>query len=212
MQTRERPLRRAILLDRDGTLNEEVGYLRAVDDLRLFPGVAEAVRQINAAGWLAIVLTNQSGVARGLFPESVIEEIHAEMQRRLAQAGAHVDAFYHCPHLPLGEGGGVGEGESGRAGEVLAHYRVACDCRKPAPGLILRAAREWNLDLAQCVVIGDRYRDVEMGHRAGARGVLVLTGYGAEELAHRANWPREPEFIAPDLASAIEWVLRKDEG
>lgn len=217
MQTRERHFRRAILLDRDGTLNEEVGYLRAVGDLRLFPGVAEAIRQINAADWLAIVLTNQSGVARGLFPESVVDEIHAEMQRRLALAGARVDAFYYCPHLPPeARTSSVGQDTilSHDQAEVaaLARYRVVCDCRKPAPGLILQAAQEWNLDLAQCVVIGDRYRDVEMGHRAGARGVLVLTGYGTEELAHRADWPRQPEFIAADLQSAVEWSLRRDEG
>jgi D-glycero-D-manno-heptose 1,7-bisphosphate phosphatase len=203
-QTRERPSRRAILLDRDGTLNQEVGYLRTVGDLRLFADVPAALRQINAAGWLAIVLTNQSGVARGLFPESVIGEIHAEMQRRLALSGAHVDAFYHCPHLPPA---GAPDGE---LKPELARYRVACDCRKPAPGLIWRAAREWNLDLARSVVIGDRYRDVEMGHRAGARGVLVLTGYGAEELRNRADWPRQPEFIAADLQSAVEWVFRSE--
>jgi D-glycero-D-manno-heptose 1,7-bisphosphate phosphatase len=198
--------RRAIFLDRDGTLNEEVSYLRSVDDLRLFADVPAAIRQINVAGWLAVVLTNQSGVARGLFPETVIDEIHAEMQRRLALSGAHVDAFYHCPHLPpTGAPDGEVKSESAR-------YRVVCDCRKPAPGLILRAARELNIDLARSVVIGDRYRDVEMGHRAGARGVLVLTGYGAAELAQRADWPRPPEFIAPDLQSAVEWSLRKAEG
>jgi D-glycero-D-manno-heptose 1,7-bisphosphate phosphatase len=198
--------RRAIFLDRDGTLNEEVGYLRTVAALRLFPGIGEAIRQINAAGWLAIVLTNQSGVARGLFPESVIAEIHAEMQRRLAQAGAHIDAFYHCPHLPPEEG--ASERERGSVGNESAQYRIVCDCRKPAPGLILRAAQEWGIDLAHSVVIGDRYRDVEMGHRAGTRGVLALTGYGQAELTQQPHWPRPPEFIAPDLLSAVEWGLK----
>lgn len=200
----QRPLRRAILLDRDGTLNEEVGYLRAVADLRLFADVAAAIRQINAADWLAVVLTNQSGVARGLFAESVVSELHAEMQRRLEPAEARLDALYFCPHLP--------PDEAPVASAELARYRIVCDCRKPAPGLLVRAAQDLNLDLARSVVIGDRYRDVEMGHRAGARGVLVLTGYGREELAQQARWPRPPDFIAETLLSAVEWSLRqKDE-
>ena len=202
MQTREQPLRRAILLDRDGTLNEEVGYLRTVADLRLFPDVAEALREINAAGWLAVVLTNQSGVARGLFPEAVIDEIHGEMQRRLQQAGAQVDAFYYCPHLP--------PDETREELPALARYRIACHCRKPEPGLLFRAAGDLNFDLTRSVVIGDRYRDVEMGHRAGASGVLVRTGYGEEELANRARWPRQPEFIAENLLSAVQWALQAE--
>jgi D-glycero-D-manno-heptose 1,7-bisphosphate phosphatase len=193
--------KRAIFIDRDGTLNEEVGYLRSLDDLRLCAGAAEAVRQLNQAGWLAIVLTNQSGVARGLFPESFLAEVHGEVQRQLAAAGARLDAFYYCPHLVVG----AGEWETG---EGLSQYRVECDCRKPKPGLIARAAADFGIDVAHSFVIGDRYRDVALAHAAGAQGVLVLTGYGrAEYEGQRARWPRQPELVADDLLAAVTAIL-----
>ncbi|MBI1761054.1 MAG: HAD family hydrolase [Acidobacteria bacterium] len=190
--------RRAIFLDRDGTLNEEMGYLRSLADLRFCAGAVEAVRLINEADWLALVLTNQSGVARGLFPESFIGEAHAEMQRRLQPAGARLDAFYVCPHLPF---------EHVEVSEALRQYRIECDCRKPKPGLIKQAAADFGIDVARSFVIGDRYRDVEMGHSAGAQGVLVLTGYGREEYAQRAQWPRQPEFVAANLLEAVQFIL-----
>ncbi len=196
--------KRAIFIDRDGTLNEEVGYLRRLDDLRLCAGAAAAVRRINQAGWLAIVLTNQSGVARGLFPESFLAEVHGELQRQLAVEGAQVDAFYYCPHLAAG----VGERESGGAGEASSRYRIECDCRKPKPGLIERAAADFEIEVARSFVIGDRYRDVEMAHAAGTQGVLVLTGYGREEYeGQRACWPRQPELVADDLLAAVTTIL-----
>lgn len=194
--------RRAIFLDRDGTLNEEVGYLRSLADLRFCAGAVEAVRLINEAGWLAIVLTNQSGVARGLFPESFVAEVHAEMQRRLQAAGAHLDAFYACPHLPLG---------GAEVPEALKRYRVECDCRKPKPGLIVQATADFELDVVRGFVIGDRYRDVEMGHNAGAQSGLVLTGYGRAEYAQRAHWPRQPEFVAANLLEAVQTILNAED-
>jgi D-glycero-D-manno-heptose 1,7-bisphosphate phosphatase len=194
--------KRAIFIDRDGTLNEEVGYLRRLDDLRLCAGAAVAVRRINQAGWLAIVLTNQSGVARGLFPESFLSEVHDEVQRQLTAAGARVDAFYYCPHLPPTE----------RADDGLAHYRIDCDCRKPKPGLIAQAAADFSIDVARSFVIGDRYRDVEMAHAAGAQGVLVLTGYGQAEYKTQHNcWPRQPDLIADDLLAAVNAILSSEE-
>lgn len=191
--------RRAIFLDRDGTLNEEVGYLRTLADLRFCAGAVEAVRLINEAGWLAIVLTNQSGVARGFFPETFTGEVHAEMQRRLQFGGAHLDALYACPHLPLAEG----RIET----EALRQYRIECECRKPKPGLIWQAAADFGIDVARSFVIGDRYRDVEMGHNAGAQSVLVLTGYGREEYGQLAQWPRQPEFVAANLREAVQVIL-----
>lgn len=191
--------RRAIFLDRDGTLNEEVGYLRSLGDLRFCAGAVEAVRLINEAGWLAIVLTNQSGVARGLFPESFVAEVHVEMQRRLQAAGAHLDAFYTCPHLPVG---------GADVSETLNRYRVECDCRKPKPGLIVQATADFEIDVSCSSVIGDRYRDVEMGHNAGAQSGLVLTGHGREEYAQRAQWPRQPEFVAANVLEAVKTILK----
>jgi D-glycero-D-manno-heptose 1,7-bisphosphate phosphatase len=206
MQTSGGQARNAIFIDRDGTLIEEVGYLRRLSDLRLCTGATEAVRRINQAGWLAIVLTNQSGVARGLFSESFLAEAHGELQRQLAAAGARVDAFYYCPHLPPGECESVG------AGEDLSRYRVECDCRKPKPGLIARAAADFGIEVASSFVIGDRYRDVEMAHAAGAQGVLVLTGYGRDEYAaQRDRWPRQPELVADDLLAAVTVILSSAE-
>ncbi len=197
------PLRRAIFLDRDGTLNEEVGYLRTLADLRFCAGAVEAVRLLNEAGWLALVLTNQAGVARGLFTEAFVDEVHDVMQQRLQTEGARLAAFYVCPHLPPG---------NDEVNAALRRYRIECDCRKPQPGLLTRAAAEFGIDVARSFVIGDRYRDVELAHRAGAQGVLVLTGYGKQELAQRAHWPRQPEFIAADLLAAVQWSLGKKEG
>ncbi len=196
------PMRRAIFLDRDGTLNEEVGYLRTLADLRFCAGAVEAVRRINEADWLAIVLTNQSGVARGLFPEAFVDEVHAEMQRRLQRAGARLDAFYACPHLPL---------EHVEVSAALRHYRIECGCRKPQPGLVVQAAHDFKIDIARSFVIGDRYRDVEMGHNAGAQSVLVLTGYGRAEFAQHTHWPRQPELIAANLLEAVQAILNAED-
>jgi D-glycero-D-manno-heptose 1,7-bisphosphate phosphatase len=187
---------RAIFLDRDGTLNEEVGYITAPEQFRLFGFAAEAVRMINDAGWLAIVTSNQSGVARGYFTEVFLRQIHGWMSDLLHRQGARIDAFYYCPHHPdFGE----------------PPYRRDCDCRKPRPGLIEQAARDFSLDLTACFVVGDRYRDVETGHAAGARGALVMTGYGrAEYEMQRELWPRQPEFVAENLLEAVKWILSRE--
>ncbi|MGQ9898166.1 MAG: D-glycero-alpha-D-manno-heptose-1,7-bisphosphate 7-phosphatase [Acidobacteriota bacterium] len=185
---------RAIFFDRDGTLNEEVGYINHLSQLRLLPVAAAAVRAVNAAGWRAIVVTNQAGVARGYFPGWMIDAVHAELQRQLAVGGARLDAIYVCPHHPT-----VGE----------SPYRQDCNCRKPKPGLLYQAARDFDLDLTKCVVIGDRYSDVQVAHRVGACGVLVLTGYGRGEYEYqREQWPRQPNYIAADVLEAVNLVLQ----
>jgi D-glycero-D-manno-heptose 1,7-bisphosphate phosphatase len=186
-------IHRAIFLDRDGTLNEEAGYITDPAQFRLFDFAAEAVRLINKAGWRAIVLTNQSGVARGRFTEGFLLGIHALMEESLRLQGARVDAIYYCAHHP----------DFGSP-----PYRRDCDCRKPKPGLIEKAVRDFDLDLTECFVIGDRYRDVEMGHAAGAQGVMVMTGYGREEYSTERNrWPRQPDYIAENLLDAVKWIL-----
>lgn len=186
-------VRRAVFFDRDGTLNEEVGYINHPSRFRLLPTAAAAVRAVNAAGRRAIVVTNQSGAARGYFPGGLIEVVNRKLQDELAAAGAKLDAVYVCPHHPT-----VGE----------PPYRMDCDCRKPKPGLLLRAAQDFGLDLTQCVVIGDRYSDVQLAHGVGARGVLTLTGYGRGEYEYqRDRWPRPPDFIAEDVLAAVTWAL-----
>ena len=179
-------LRPAVFLDRDGTIAEEVGYLNHLSRFRMFPFAAQAVRQLNLAKLPVIVITNQSGIARGYFPESLVHMVHELMTDQLAAAGARADAVYYCPH----------KGDD------------ACDCRKPKPGLLERAAREHRLDLRRSFVVGDRYGDVELAHRVGARAVLVRTGYGEGEVQwHSAKWPSPPDFIADDLVEAANWIL-----
>ncbi|HEX6884924.1 MAG TPA: HAD family hydrolase [Planctomycetota bacterium] len=188
------PRARAVFLDRDGTLVDELGFLRRAEDLRLLPGAAEGVRLFNRAGWKVVVVTNQSGIARGLLDEPTLARIHARLEQELARGGAHVDAILHCPHHPE---------------EGAPPFRRACDCRKPAPGLILAAARRFALDLAASWTIGDSRRDLEAGARAGlAGGVLVLTGKGvAERESFPANaWP----LTAADLPEAARIVLGEE--
>jgi D-glycero-D-manno-heptose 1,7-bisphosphate phosphatase len=185
---------RAIFLDRDGTINEEAGYITAPGQFRLFGFAAEAVRLINQAGWRAIVVTNQSGVARGHFTEEFLRQIHELMEDSLRAQDARLDAIYSCVHHP-----------------DFGHPPLRCFCRKPRPGLIERAAKDFDLDLGECFVVGDRYRDVETGHAAGASGVLVMTGFGREEYeAGRGRWLRQPEFVAENLLEAVRWILNRN--
>lgn len=187
--------RRAVFLDRDGTINEEVGYVYDSAQFRLFDNAAEAVRLLNEAGWLAIIVTSQAGIARGILTESFLTSLHEEMKRELSRSGAAIDAIYYCPHHPT-------EGET--------PYRTECDCRKPKPGMLKRAADEWNVDLSASVVIGDRFRDLGMAQAVGARSVLVLTGYGQEELERDGDgWPCQPDHIANNVLEAVRWVIKQ---
>jgi D,D-heptose 1,7-bisphosphate phosphatase len=187
---------RVVFLDRDGTLCEEVGYLSSVEQMRLIPRSGEAVRLLNQKGYKVVVVTNQAGVARGFFPEAVLEGLHAEMVRQLREEGAYLDGIYYCPHHPS---------------DGFPPYRQECNCRKPATGLLERAAADLNLDLLSGYMIGDHFSDVECGQRVGAETVLLLTGHGQEALAKRESWPRPPSFIATDLYEAVLWVLGKSE-
>ena len=173
--------REAVFLDRDGTLIEEVNYLSAPEQVKLIPGAADAVRRLNTAGVLVVVVTNQAGVARGYFSESRVGKVHAHLSALLAEHSAHIDAYFHCPHHPT---------------EGVGAYRVACECRKPKPGLLLTAARELNIDLAQSWMIGDKLCDAEAGAAAGCRTILVRTGHGSA-------LPADVDAVQ-DLAAAIE--------
>ena len=181
-----RPLRRAAFLDRDGTICEEMGYVNHMDRLRIFPFAAAAIRQLNEAQVPVIVVTNQSGVARDIFPESLVHQVHQKMIAELSAGGARVDAIYFCPHKT----------------------EDACECRKPNPGLLERAAGDHALDLSASWVVGDRYADLEMGYAAGARGILVMTGYGRGEYElHRTRWARQPDALAENLTEAVRRIL-----
>lgn len=185
--------RPAIFMDRDGTLSHEVGYVNHLSRFRLFPFAVEAVRAINRAGFLAVVVTNQAGVARGYFPESLLHEVHDGLRAAMAQGGARLDGIYACVHHPS-----VGE----------PPYRRDCECRKPKPGLARRAADELGIDLARSFVVGDREGDLQLAWNVGARAVLVKTGYGLGELQHNApRWRRQPDLVAEHLLEAVQGVL-----
>jgi D-glycero-D-manno-heptose 1,7-bisphosphate phosphatase len=189
--------RRAVFIDRDGTISEEVGYVNHPTRYRVFPFAAEALRALNEAGWLAVLVTNQAGVARGYFAEEMITKVHALLEQELAHEGARLDAIYYCPHHPS-----VGE----------PPYRLDCDCRKPKPGLITRAAAEFDIDLTHSWMIGDRYGDTELARNAGTRAALVLTGYGRGEFEHqRRTWQHQPDLIAENLLAAVREILRRDD-
>lgn len=184
---------RAVFLDRDGTLNVEVDYLSDPDQLELLPGVAGALRRLREAGFKLCVVTNQSGVARGLLSEETLHRVHVRLAERLASEGASVDSIGYCPHHPT-------EGES--------PYRRACRCRKPGPGLLEEAALRFGLDLARSFTVGDSLRDLDAGAALGVRGVLVRTGKGAaEEL--RARAAGRDLVVVDDLAAAVEWILNE---
>ena len=185
--------RRAIFVDRDGTLSHEVGYVNHLSRFRLFPFAASAVRAINNSGFLAVVVTNQAGVARGYYPESLVHEVHDALRSELSGGGARLDGVYVCMHHPS-----VGE----------PPYRLDCDCRKPKPGLVLRAAADLDIDVKRSYVIGDREGDLELAWNVGARGVLVKTGYGLGELRNRApQWPRQPDMVAEHLLEAVQRIV-----
>jgi len=184
--------RHAVFIDRDGTLNEDIGYVSTPDELVLYPWAAEAIRRINDSGLLAIVITNQSGIARGMYSEKTLDAIHSRMIRELAREGAKIDAVYYCPHHP-----DVGD----------ARYRIDCECRKPRTAMLEKASREHRIDLEASYVIGDKASDIKLAENAGARGALVLTGYGRETFAHPERWPCAPEFTAENLLEAVKRIL-----
>ena len=183
----------AVFLDRDGTITEEMGYINHLDRLQVYPWAAEAIRKLNRAERPVIVVTNQSGVARGVFTEDLLHQVHRKVVFELAAQKAKLDAIYYCPHHLNGP---------------LEAYRVKCQCRKPATGMVMDAARRFQIDLASSYMVGDSYRDMQLGFNAGARTILVMTGYGRGEYEHqRHRWDRLPDRIAENLLEAVEIIL-----
>lgn len=185
-------MKRAAFLDRDGTLNaKKLAYVTRPEDLELLPGAAEGVRRLREAGYLAVLATNQSAVARGLVSPAGLEAIHARLAELLAAEGAALDALYVCPHLKEGS---------------VEGFSLACHCRKPLPGLLVDAARAMGLALEESVMIGDALRDLRAGRAAGTRTVLVLTGNGAE--SEKLAPPGLADHVAADVAEAAAWIIR----
>lgn len=182
-------LRPALFLDRDGVVIEDNHYIGTPERVRLIPGAAEAIAAANRAGWPVVIVTNQAGVAKGLFPLAAVDRVHSHLRELLAGYRARIEAFYFCPHHPEGE---------------LESFRGECLCRKPQPGMLRRAAEEHGLDPARSWMIGDRISDLEAGAAVGARTVLVRTGYGACVDATALDRERlNLELIAADLADAV---------
>jgi D-glycero-D-manno-heptose 1,7-bisphosphate phosphatase len=185
-------MKRAVFIDRDGTISEEVGYINHPSRFRLFPYSAQAIKELNDSGWLAVVVTNQAGVARGYFSEELITIVHEKMQLELEKESARLDAIYYCAHHPT-----VGE----------PPYRADCDCRKPRTGLITRASAELDIDLSESWMIGDRYSDIELARHAGIRSAFVLSGYGRGEWEHqRTGWTYQPDLVSENLLEAVETI------
>jgi histidinol-phosphate phosphatase family protein len=185
---------RAVFLDRDGTVIEEAGYLDRLDRLVIFPWSIDAIRLLNRGGFSVVIVTNQAGIAKGLFDETFVQETHRLLDRKVSAAGGRIDGFYYCPHLPDAS---------------VEAYRRACDCRKPMAGMIQAAARDLGIDVTRSFVVGDRWIDMEMAQRAGAAGVLVETGYGKTE-ATRPPKGFESTPIVANLIEATTWILKRD--
>jgi len=176
----------AIFMDRDGTVSEEVGYMYHAGLYRPYPWTGEAIRKINESGMKSVLVTNQSGVERGYFNESTVHEVHQLLRERLLQSEAQMDAIYFCPHAP----------------------ETNCDCRKPKPGMLLRAVRDLEIDLNRSFMIGDRYTDVLTAHAAGVRSVLVCSGDGSNEKTRYEGLPGpQPHFVADNLLHAVDAIL-----
>ena len=183
----------AAFLDRDGTLIEDVGYVDRLDRLRLYPWSVEAVRLLRRAGYAAVVVTNQAGVARGMISEQIVLDARDHIQLALARAGERLDGHYYCPHLP---------------DAAVETYRRSCACHKPAPGMLQRAAAELSLDLPRSFVIGDRWSDIQTAAAGGCAGILVRTGYGASQEAEPPGGVTRPPVV-DNLLEAVGWILRQ---
>jgi D-glycero-D-manno-heptose 1,7-bisphosphate phosphatase len=180
-------MERCIFLDRDGTLVEPRHYPRTPEELVFYQGIESELRALAQEGFRLVVVTNQSGIARGFLTEADLADMHDDLRCRLATAGVHIDAFYHCPHHVEG---------------AIPHFSVACDCRKPEPGMVLRAARDLDLDLSRSWLVGDILDDVEAGNRAGCRTILVDLGTEG----HPESDVRRPDYVAHDTVSALQLI------
>ena len=184
-------MRPAVFLDRDGTLIEERNYLDRLDSIAPFPGVAAALARLRDAGFALVLVTNQAGVARGYFDESFVRAAHEHLAALFARDGIVLDGYYYCPHHPEG---------------AVEAYRRGCRCRKPAPGMVEEAARDLDLDVARSFVIGDKWLDVELAKNAGARGILVRTGHGADVEAEPPHG-LQPFASVDTLADAADVIV-----
>jgi len=185
--------RPAVFIDRDGTVNEQMGYINHLSRFVMLAGAAEAIRLLNSHRYLAIIVSNQSGVARGYYPIELVDKVHSHMNTLMEKEGAFVDGIFFCPHYVNGN---------------VPEYSIECDCRKPGTGLIEKACQAFDIDMAHSYMIGDRYSDIELALRLDLKGVLVTTGYGLGDLDY--VFPRlsfKPDHVAKNLLQAVKWII-----
>jgi D-glycero-D-manno-heptose 1,7-bisphosphate phosphatase len=182
----------AVFLDRDGTINEEMGYINHPNRFIIFPFVAESIKIFNKLGLKVVVVTNQSGVARGYFKESLVVELHETLQKKMQEQGAQIDAIYYCPHHPK---------------EGRGKYKSECNCRKPKPGMVLKAVDEYEIDLQKSFMIGDRYKDIRFARNLNMKSCLVLTGYGLGEYTFdKETWKYQPDFVGENILNVAHQI------
>lgn len=183
---------KAVFLDRDGNINRDVGYPNSYDCVHIYPYSFEAVKKLNAAGFLSVVVTNQSGIARGLIEEDRLKSLHDQMVEEFKSRGARIDAVYYCPHHPY---------------SLSQSYKQNCSCRKPFPEMGRTAARDLDIDLNESFMIGDKVEDILFGLNLGVRPILVLTGYGRSSLSRLKQEDIAPAHVAENLLEAVNWLL-----
>ncbi len=188
--------RPAVFIDRDGTINEQMGYINHIDRFKIFPFVPDAIRTLNKRGFWVIVVSNQSGVARGYFPISLVHKVHEYLREALKREGAYLDDILFCPHYPNGK---------------IPEYSKECSCRKPRPGLIRLAQKRFPIDMESSYVIGDRYTDIELAKRCNLKGILVKTGYGLGDIEYVFPYlDIKPDYVAVDLKDAVKWIITQN--
>ncbi len=188
--------KRAVFLDRDGTINRDVGYPNSYSMIEIYPYSFEAVRKIKEAGFLAVIVTNQAGIGKGFIEEKNLHDIHRKLRLDFAKKKAVFDGIYYCPHYELSE---------------IPQYRGACSCRKPNPGMAQQAARDLNIDTKRSYMIGDKAEDILLGLNIQATPILLLTGYGQKSLSRLKKQKVEPAFVAETLKEAVEWILEREQ-
>jgi D-glycero-D-manno-heptose 1,7-bisphosphate phosphatase len=185
-------MNKAVFLDRDGTINEEMGYINHISRFKIFNYTFDAIRILNNLGFKIIVITNQSGLARGYFNEDLLIQLHQELLNQAEKNNAKIDAIYFCPHHKDG---------------VIEKYKKDCDCRKPKPGMLIKARQEFNISLKESFMISDRYKDMQFAYNNHVKSIMVMTGYGLGEYTYQSeNWSRKPDYICDNLLEAVNII------
>lgn len=186
--------RPAVFIDRDGTINEQMGYINHISRFKILPGVSKAIKLLNENDYLVLVVTNQSGIARGYFPVELVDKIHSYMRDTLGEKGARIDGIFFCPHYPGGK---------------IKEYAFDCTCRKPETGMIDKALEMFDLDMEHSFMVGDHFTDLEFAHNCHLKGIMVKTGYGLGEVDYiLPDFEHKPVHVAEDLLGAVKWILK----